>query len=111
MLVFLLVSCGTAEEKIPDEFNADILIDIGGREYSAVYEKRNDYDKLIIVSPENLTGLTLTLHGGVVDVEIGETVFESTSLAGMFDFLPVSGNETKTIGNREYTIYNVRGVE
>ncbi len=111
MLAFLLMSCSTAEEKVPDEFYADILIDIGGREYSAAYEKRNGFDKLMFASPENLSGLELVLKNGVTTVKIGETVFESETFSGMFDFLPVAGNETKTKGNREYTIYNIRGVE
>lgn len=111
MLVFLLASCGAAEEKISDEFCADVFIDIGGREYLAAYEKRNEFDKLTFVSPENLAGLDLTLQNGVVTVKMGETFFESVSLSKMFDFLPVTGNETKTMGNREYTIDNIRGVE
>ena len=111
LLVFLFASCTVAEEKIPDEFYADIAVDIGGKEYLATYEKRDEFDKLTFVSPENLAGVTLTLLGERVTVQNGETVFESASLVRIFDFLPILSGGSKTVGNREYTIYNIRGAE
>ncbi|MBE6679802.1 MAG: hypothetical protein E7598_04690 [Ruminococcaceae bacterium] len=110
ILVCLLVSCTAQKETVPDEFCADVAINIGGKEYLAIYEKRYQSDRLVFSSPDNLKGLDLTLQSGIVTVKIKDTVFESETLSRMFDFLPVLENGTKILGNREYTIYNIRGV-
>lgn len=112
ILLFVLSSCGgEAEETLPLEYDADISISIGEKEYAAIYGKRNGFDKLTFVSPESFVGLTLTLQGGIATVKMGDMTFESESLARMFDFLPIAAEGTKNAGNREYRIYNIRGLE
>lgn len=112
LLLFVLSSCGgEVEETLPLEYDADISINIGEKEYTAIYGKRNGVDKLTFVSPESLAGLTLTLQGGIATVTMGDMTFESKLLAAMFDFLPITAVGTKNAGNREYRIYNIRGLE
>lgn len=111
ILVLLFASC-KAETPMPlSQFDADISIQINGREYTAVYQKRQNTDKLIFSSPERLNGLDVSLSGGVCTVTMADVSFESESLAAMFDFLPVATECEKTVGNRQYRIYNLRGVK
>ncbi len=103
-LLFLLCSCTAEEAAFPDEFDADVEVRIGEKIYTAIYEKRLDSDTLIFVSPENLSGLTFALSGGIVTATVGETTLESDSFKAVFDFLPVTEFGTKSVGDREYTI-------
>ena len=98
-------------DTIPDEFNADVKILINGREYAAVYEKRNLSDRLVFSYPERLEGLCILLSDGVCTVTMGDVSFESESFKLMFDFLPVISECEKTVGDRMYKIYDIRGVE
>lgn len=111
IISLMLVSCKADVPAPPAEFDASVSITADGTQYEAVYEKRRESDTLTFSSPEHLSGLTLTLSGGVCAVAIGDVSFESESFAAVFDFLPADGECEKTVGNREYKIFDVRGVE
>ncbi|MBQ4556310.1 MAG: hypothetical protein IJA60_01515 [Clostridia bacterium] len=104
-LALCLVSCGKVQkDTLPAEFDAAVNISAVGTEYAAIYEKRAEYDRLVFSAPEHLKGLELILHSGVTTVTMGNTSFESECFNMAFDFLPVTGNEVKNIGNRQYVI-------
>lgn len=112
IISLMLVSCGAASvQKTPAEFDAAVNITACGTLYEAVYEKRTESDTLTFSSPEHMGGLALTLTDGVCTVTMGDISFESESFSAVFDFLPVDGECEKTVGNREYKIFDVRGVE
>ena len=105
LLALCLCSCGeTQTQKLPAEFDAAIQISADGTLYEAVYEKRADFDRLVFSLPEHLCGLDLTLRDGITVVTMGDISFESETLCGAFDFLPITGNAVKTGGSRVYNI-------
>ncbi len=110
-LIFVFSSCAKAEECLPNEYDADISICIGTREYTATYEKRNAFDRLVFVSPSSLSGLDLTLSSGSLTVKMEDMTFRGDALSGFFDFLPIEAEGEKSVGSRKYTIYNIRGVQ
>lgn len=106
LFAILLFSCGTPKENtgLPKEFDADILISASGTEYTALYEKRDGFDRLTFSSPEHLNGLVLTLKDGVTTVKMDDLEFLSEEFSAAFDFLPVKKSEVRNIQNRRYEI-------
>lgn len=112
LLVLFLGACGTVkEDSLPSEFDASLSIAADGTLYEAVYQKREESDRLVFSSPEHLKGLELSLAGDVCTVTMGDVSFESENFSAAFDFLPISAEGEKTVGGREYKIYEIRGVE
>ncbi|MBQ8836546.1 MAG: hypothetical protein IJ002_03445 [Clostridia bacterium] len=112
LLILTLAACGEgAKETLPDEFFASVEISADGETFNALYEKRQNCDKLTFETPEKLAGLEFTLTDGVCTVTIGDVSFEAENFSSIFDFLPVNGEEEKTAGGREYKIYDIRGAE
>ncbi len=113
LLVLCLTACTAAQkqESLPREFDAAVQISSDGTIYTAVYEKRIEYDKLIFSDPEHLAGLEITLKDGVAQAKIGDLTVSSAAFGGMFDFLPVTQDETKSIGSREFKIEIQRSME
>ncbi|MBQ6893132.1 MAG: hypothetical protein IJN48_02910 [Clostridia bacterium] len=111
IMVLLLASCKAEEPMPPSEFDANISITADGTVYEALYEKREGRDRLVFSAPENFLGLELLLADGICTVTFKDVTFESETLGATFDFLPVDGECEKTVGNREYKIYDMRDVK
>ena len=111
LFVLVIFSCGKREEPLPDEFDAFVSIGFDGGVCEARYEKRTDCERLVLLSPDRLCGIEFTLADGVCTAKAGELSFESEHLKAVFDFLPVLSECEKTVGNREYRIYGIRGLE
>ena len=103
----LLAACTKSEETPPQFFDACVDIEAAGETYTAIYEKRNGYDRLVFSKP---SWLILTLSDDGCTAEIGEISFKSEAFKAAFDFLPTDGEGEKKIGIRTYKIYDLRGV-
>ena len=110
LFVILLCSCETEKDAPPSEFDAKIDISVDGDSYTASFEKRDTYQKVIIESPDYLAGTEFTLSDGVCTVKCGDLVYESESFKAIFDFLPIENECEKICGRRVYRIYDLRGL-
>ena len=110
-LCCLLFSCAAVKPTFPSEFAADVVIEACGKEYSAVYEKRLDGDFLKFTAPKRLCGAEFLLEGNSCTVTVDGFALERDSFKAAFDFLPVEGEGEKTVGFRNYRIFNLREIK
>ena len=111
LLILLFCSCASEESVDFTEFDAMIDISVFGSEFKASFEKREAYDKITLLSPEDIAGTEFVLSDGVCTVKCGDLEYEAENFKAIFDFLPVSRECEKVCGGRVYRIYDLRGLK